>query len=1052
MVHFRTDQEREGFQMNAKQFDFVKVLCSMVAVCFFLAPSGMAATTTGTIVLAFEEEVYSSAGASGDEFGKAAALCGDTALIGAAMADGASTSDSGAAMFFERDGNGWSELAAFEPPDPEDGNHFGVSVAISGTVAVVGAHRDNDNGSESGSAYVYEKIGASWIYRQKLTASDGTSQDFFGEAVATNGDTIFVSCTGDDDGASGAGSVYLFEKSGDAWQESGKLVASDPAMSDSFGSAVAVSGDILIVGTPLDDSPDQDAGSVYIFDRFGGSWSQSAKLVASDAASFDRFGNSVGICGGRAIVGAPYEDQVGADSGSAYIFELSRGVWTETDKIWASDGAGSDSFGAAVALWEDVAVAGAPFNDSIGSVYCFLKQGGSWKETRKIRAWEADAGDDFGQGAALCGDTILAGSSSGDGGNAGTGTAFLYSLVPSTEHKITADDAGFGDYFGQAVDVYGDTAIIGAYGDDQKDLNAGAAYIYTRSGNSWTESQKLMAPDGGSGDYFGWAVSIDGNTAVVGSYGDNDAGNDTGSAYVFTESGGGWSYSQKLLADDMAAGDQFGWSVDVRGDRIIVGARHDSDIASWAGAAYVFKKSGSVWNQEAELLASDGVVADYFGHDVAIQGDTALVAAHLDDDKGFQSGSVYVFNYDVATSWTQSQKLNAYDGLLSDEFGWSVDVDGDIAAIGAWSRDLHGANSGAVYVFRESGGTWSHEARLSHADADDLDYLGRSVSVDGDMIFAGADGDDEGGLITGTCFLFRYRNSSWEQLDKFTAGDADAGDFYGSTAGISGEWVMTGAKGNADAGTNSGSAYFYRLDRTPPEISSIFRCDPMDEGTNVTTATCMVSFSETVHNVLENNFSITATGGQTASSIGSVSNNCGTTRTVSMETAPEAQGSIRLDLSDPNTITDGWYNVLTQTRTGDESYLVDRLAPMVSITRQPPGGHVDDVRVDFALSFNGPCTATIMVEWSDDGGGSWHGTTSFTGASSGLATSLAGTEHSITWNSLADTGNRDDTFKLKITARDDTKAGQWGLFPGITGEFTVLNQTVPVEISVFEVR
>jgi len=212
------------------------------------------------------------------------------------------------------------------------------------------------------------------------------------------------------------------------------------------------------------------------------------------------------------------------------------------------------------------------------------------------------------------------------------------------------------------------------------------------------EEQKLLASDGAADDRFGDSVSISGNVALVGAELDDDKGTDSGSAYVFRWSGGSWVEEQKLLASDGAADDRFGSSVSISGNVALVGAELDDDKGTDSGSAYVFRWNGSSWLEEQKLLASDGAGSDYFGSSVSISGNVALVGAYLDDDNGTYSGSAYVFRWN-GSSWVEEQKLLASDGAADDRFGDSVSISGDMALVGAFWDDDNGTDSGSAYVF-----------------------------------------------------------------------------------------------------------------------------------------------------------------------------------------------------------------------------------------------------------------------------------------------------------------------------------------------------------------
>ncbi len=209
--------------------------------------------------------------------------------------------------------------------------------------------------------------------------------------------------------------------------------------------------------------------------------------------------------------------------------------------------------------------------------------------------------------------------------------------------KLTASDGAISDLFGYSVSISGDTAVVGADGDDDNGTDSGSAYVFVRSGTTWSQQAKLTASDGAEGDLFGWSVSISGDTAVVGAHYDDDNGLNSGSAYVFVRSGTTWTEEAKLTASDGAEDDFFGRSVSVSGDTAVVGAYGDDDYGSYSGSAYVFVRSGTTWSEEAKLTASDGAAHDLFGISVSISGGTAVVGAHYDDDNAFNSGSAYVY-------------------------------------------------------------------------------------------------------------------------------------------------------------------------------------------------------------------------------------------------------------------------------------------------------------------------------------------------------------------------------------------------------------------------
>jgi len=275
-------------------------------------------------------------------------------------------------------------------------------------------------------------------------------------------------------------------------------------------------------------------------------------------------------------------------------------------------------------------------------------------------------------------------------------------LLPATQQaKVTG---------GYSVSLDLNTAIAGAPFEDGAGTDRGAAYVHTRSGTTWTQQQKLTASDTEDGDIFGASVAIDGDTAIVGAPYESTGGTQSGAAYVFTRSGSTWTEQQKLVASDASSFSEFGASVAISGNTVIVGAYQDNGAGSSRGAAYVFTRSGSTWTQQQKLAASDPEDFAYFGWSVSIQNDDAVVGARLKGDGGSNRGAAYVFTRSGAT-WTQQQKLTASDTADNDEFGISVSIDQNTVIVGADRRLGFGVDNGAAYVFTRSGSTWTQEQK-----------------------------------------------------------------------------------------------------------------------------------------------------------------------------------------------------------------------------------------------------------------------------------------------------------------------------------------------------
>jgi cyclophilin family peptidyl-prolyl cis-trans isomerase len=386
--------------------------------------------------------------------------------------------------------------------------------------------------------------------------------------------------------------------------------------------------------------------------------SSPLKVTASDGGAGDWFGFAVAVDANFAIIGAPRDDSY---TGSAYIFEYNDGNWTQQAKLTASDGEVGDNFGGAVSISANHAIVASPRADSnTGSAYIFDYKDGNWTQQAKLLAYEGEVEDWFGQSVSISGDCAIVGAKLHDLSVGDAGAVFIYYRNEGGTNNwglnfgFTPEDATINDNFGYSVSINGEYTIIGAIGDDPCHSSpnyTGSAYICKYDGTYWTKQAKLIADDGAQSDRFGWSVSIDGHYAIVGAPYDDDNGSNSGSAYIFEHNSINpdiWNQVTKLTASDAAAGDYFSYSVAIGGGRSIVGAYGNDDNGSNSGSVYIFEPNEidhNHWDQKAKLTAPGAAAGDYFGRSVAIGiGRRAVVGAHGNDDSGSESGSSYIFN------------------------------------------------------------------------------------------------------------------------------------------------------------------------------------------------------------------------------------------------------------------------------------------------------------------------------------------------------------------------------------------------------------------------
>ena len=603
-----------------------------------------------------QQKLTASDPSVGDWFGCSVSVSGDTALVGARQDDDWGY-QSGATYVYTRSGGVWTEQRKLTATDAEANDLFGCSVSVSGDTALVGARGDDEGGYGSGAAYVFTRSGGVWTEQQKLGASGEAKYDEFGCSVSISGDTAAVGAYGDTiDRATYYGAGYAFTRSDGVWTRSSKMTASNAAPEDFFGYSVAVSGDTAVFGAYYDDDAGSKSGAAYVFTRSGTYWRRHQKLDASEdnSAQGDNFGHAVAVSGDTAVIGAHRDNDEGYEKGTAYVFTRSGNAWVEQQKLIPTYNEEDDWFGYSVAISGDTVIVGAPRDDDFrdedsGSAYVFKRSGGVWTQQKKLTASDDQAGDWFGYSVAIEGDTALIGAAWDDDKESGSGSAYIFTRSGGSwtqRQKMTAPDGEKFDNFGCSVSVSGNTALVGMYGDSTtRDYDLGSAYVFTRSGSWWIQPKKLTASDGEEFDRFGKSVSVSGDTALIGAYENDDAGSNSGSAYVFTRSGDVWIQQQKLIAADAQEGDCFGRSVSVQGDTALVGASGDDDAGIGSGSAYLFTHLDGVWTQQ-QKLTPDSVTAEYdsFGNAVSLSDDTALVGAQYSDAPEFGSGAAYAID------------------------------------------------------------------------------------------------------------------------------------------------------------------------------------------------------------------------------------------------------------------------------------------------------------------------------------------------------------------------------------------------------------------------
>lgn len=656
-------------------------------------------------------------------------------------------------------------------------------------------------------------------------------------------------------------------------QEIGPEITGKGGPRNAFGTAIAIDGDLAAVGVPRDDVLGKGLrGSVYLFARQNGVWSQSGLLQPQEYFTQD-FGVSVALEGNMLLVGAPGTSPFGlSKTGRVYVFTLAEGTWTRTAILTASDPQEDARFGYSVALSGNRALIGAPGpaedvfgsppTPSPGAAYVINRFSFGWDSPTKLTAPGGGMnGDMMGYSVALEGDHAFIGAPGVDAsqlhheGSVHVFTGFQGTWNPARILRASGTYAHAA--FGCAVAIDGSTLVVGAEGSSpihvsQDDQN-GSAYVFTGSADTWTLQEKFRSSNPADAR-FGCAVAIDGDTIVAGAssrFPQEPYPN--GSAHVFTRSGQVWTERARFDSEAGQGGGKFGAAVAINGGTLMVGApEENTSAANRAGRVHTFAGAGSNWSAEEVLGGNDEGDGFEFGNSVAIQGDRAVVGAPYDTTiLGTQAGCAYVFKREQGV-WNFEERLDA--GLVENSgFGrsvaldderilvsaadyacvfklagdsWSLEdnllpnaaagfvgssaaLDGDLAVFGIPVIDPFSDDTrGRAWVFKREGGEWLQAAELVAAGGADDDLFGAAVAIEGTTVLVGRPG-----IGAGSVHVFTPINGTWGERAKLQATDGATDDYFGRAVALKAGTALIGAP-NADVSTvfDAGSAYLFSGD------------------------------------------------------------------------------------------------------------------------------------------------------------------------------------------------------------------------------------------------
>lgn len=366
--------------------------------------------------------------------------------------------------------------------------------------------------------------------------------------------------------------------------------------------------------------------------------------------------------------------------------------------------------------------------------------------------------------------------------------------------KILPSDARPGQNFGFSIAVDDPLMVVGAYRDSAVASEAGSVYVFEREGDRWVQQIRLEKETPVADDLFGYDVATDGETIAVSAIRDTTEGMRLGAVYIYRRVAGVWGLQQQLLPSNRLQEGDFGWSLAIIGDTLMVGAPSDGS----SGAVYVFEDLAGAWIERAKLAPDDLETGDIFGTPLAVDATTLVVGAAGHNG---QQGSAYVFE-SLGGVWVEQQMLVASDPQIFDRFGDAVAVRGTTIAVGVGKDQVVGSSSGSVYVYDRVGDTWTESQFLTPSDSAPLDVFGIDVAFQGDVLAIGAVHDNHSGVSrAGSVYLFSRPGAMWVEEKKWVAAEPQFNQLFGLELASDGDQLFIGALGDDDAGLGSGAVY-----------------------------------------------------------------------------------------------------------------------------------------------------------------------------------------------------------------------------------------------------
>ncbi len=703
-----------------------------------------------------------SLGSPLSEYGKSVDIYGQYAVVGAPE-----THPKGVVYVFKLNGSSWEKVASLQSSDTQPIDKFGISVNIYKNRIVVGARSARLlPGYHVGAVYIFDLINNQW-QQTAIIQPNELNYLVFGFSTALYENRIIVGSYGNHNpNAENSGAAYIFDKINDSWIQTAKLVPDDILGGDRFGYSVSIFQDRVLIGSPYSGVINNRHGAAYLFQLSNNQWAQEKKLIASDPQENVRFGSAVSLYKKRALVSTPFIFSESSGYGAVYDFEITNNNWIQKQKITVSNGRNfgnsidQDDLQIVIGNNKRSDVD----NGIMGSAYIFEEMNGNWLEKQEILPKPLSSDSNFGasvgtfQGYLLIGDNTFSANLTTD--SYSSGSAYFYKTINNTweqtQHFIPPDGIA-SDSFGNAVSLQDNRAAVAAV-NDVSDNSNGTVYIYDYIDGFWKFTSKIKPAISKFKDYFGHSVSLSGDRLLVGASGVDETGVHNGAAYIFELIDGKWTEVITLYPDSLGEKEYFGSSVSLVGNTALIGAYGNDEKNINSGAVYVYNFDGSSWQLSHKLFATDSDEGDLFGYRVKLSGkNTALISAVLDDEGEVDSGAAYVFEL-LNGTWRQSGKLLPNAPQEQQWFSYSMDIDNDVIVIGSPLYNSSSINSGKTYVYQKNNSQWTLSQQLTGEDLA-TNLFGYSVSTHSNKIYSKN--------RLGKIFLFELSNNSWNETGFF---------------------------------------------------------------------------------------------------------------------------------------------------------------------------------------------------------------------------------------------------------------------------------------------